>query len=133
MNSRISFGYPILRARSGVTDEAFAFPLDKLWVHSAPQSPSPAWPEPGRAMHRIDFDYAFQPVIKGRKCYVASDDGVAYCLDAATGKLVWEFRTAPESRQMVGNGRMISRWPCGEVFQPAQHDVRRNLTTNDRQ
>ena len=140
-------------ARSGTTKEKLAFPLHIAWAYTPPQPPAPAWPEPGREMHRIDFDYAFQPVIAGglvyfgsssddtlraldaatgklkwrftaggpirfaphiagRKCYVASDDGFVYCLDAATGKLVWEFRAAPEARQMVGNGRMISRWPC---------------------
>jgi outer membrane protein assembly factor BamB len=140
-------------ARSGATSEHLEFPLAPVWEYQPSQAPSPAWPEPGREMHRIDFDYAFQPVIAGglvyfgsstddtlraldavtgklkwrfttggpvrfaphiagRTCYVAGDDGVVYCLDAATGKLVWEFRAAPEARQMVGNGRMISRWPC---------------------
>ena len=140
-------------ARSGATSEQLEFPLVSVWEYQPAQAPNPAWPEPGREMHRIDFDYAFQPVIAaglvyfgssmddtlraldaatgkikwrfttggpvrfaphiaGRKCYAASDDGFVYCLDAITGKLVWEFRAAPEPRQMVGNGRMISRWPC---------------------
>ena len=140
-------------ARSGTTKEKLTFPLHIDWAYTSPQPPAPAWPEPGREMHRIDFDYAFQPVIAGGlvyfgsstddtlraldaatgklkwrfttggpirfaphladgKCYVASDDGVVYCLDAATGKLAWKFRAAPEDRQVVGNGRMISRWPC---------------------
>ena len=140
-------------ARSSVTEEKLEFPLGLNWVYESPRPPCPAWPEPSREMHRIDFDYAFQPVavnglvyfgssaddtiraldmrtgkvrwrfttggpirfaphIANAKCYVASDDGFAYCLDAATGNLVWKFRAAPEDRQVIGNGRMISRWPC---------------------
>lgn len=140
-------------ARSGVTAESLKFPLEQIWVYESVQAPRPAWPEPGREMHRIDFDYAFQPVsanglvyfgssaddtvralnadtgkiewyfttggpvrfaphIADGKCYVASDDGFLYCLDAGTGKLVWRFRAALDDRQLIGNGRMISRWPC---------------------
>jgi len=43
---------------------------------------------------------------------VASDDGVLYCLDAASGKLLWRRRGGPERRMLLGNGRMISRWPA---------------------
>jgi len=54
----------------------------------------------------------FAPHIAGGKCYVASDDGFLYCLHAATGRLAWQFRAAPDDRRLLGNGRMISRWPC---------------------
>jgi hypothetical protein len=53
----------------------------------------------------------FAPQVVGDRLFVASDDGFVYCLEAATGKLVWMFRAAPSARQLVGNGRMISRWP----------------------
>jgi len=140
-------------ARSGVCGEQLRLPLVNTWVYQPAQRPRPAWPEPGRELHRIDFDYAPQPVIahglvvfgssaddtvraldaragKVRwqfttgapirfaphvargKCYVASDDGFLYCLDASGGKLVWKFRASPNERQFLGNGRMISRWPC---------------------
>lgn len=140
-------------ARSGVTAEAFELPLVKVWTYEPAQPPQPAWPEPGKELHRMDFDYACQPVVVGgvvffsssaddtvraldavtgesrwrftvggplrfaphvadRKCYVASDDGFLYCLDAESGKLLWQFSGAPQDRKMLGNGRMISRWPC---------------------
>jgi len=140
-------------ARSSVTGEKLEFPLTKIWVYQPPQAPSPAWPEPGKELHRMDFDYAFQPVAAGGmvyfgssaddtvraldaatgglrwqfttggpvrfsptiaegRAYVASDDGGLYCLDAARGKLLWQFRAAPADDQLLGNGRMISRWPC---------------------
>ena len=140
-------------ARSGVTAESLTFPLVKKWAYEPSQPPMPAWPEPGKELHRMDFDYAFQPVAAGGlvyfgssaddtvralnvatgelvwrftangpirfaptighdKAYVASDDGWVYCLDARTGELVWRFHAAPGDDQIIGNGRMISRWPC---------------------
>ena len=139
-------------ARSSVSGEELKLPLRRIWTYEPPQGPRPAWPEPGKELHRIDFDYAFQPVAAGGtvyfgssaddtvravdaatgelkwrfttggpvrfapavlagKCYVASDDGFVYCLDAARGKVVWRFRGGPRDDRMIGNERMISRWP----------------------
>ena len=53
----------------------------------------------------------FAPALAGGKAYVASDDGHLYCLDAATGELSWQFRAAIRDDRLLGNGRMISRWP----------------------
>ena len=53
----------------------------------------------------------FAPQIVGDRVFAASDDGFVYCLDAGNGQLIWQFRAAPSERQLVGNGRMISRWP----------------------
>ena len=41
-----------------------------------------------------------------------SDDGVLYCLDSNSGKLLWSRRGGPEKRMLLGNGRMISRHPA---------------------
>jgi outer membrane protein assembly factor BamB len=41
-----------------------------------------------------------------------SDDGVLYCLDSVSGKLLWSRRGGPERRMLLGNERMISRWPA---------------------
>ena len=51
------------------------------------------------------------PQIDGGKVFFAADDGRVYCLDAGTGNLLWKFQAAPHDERMVGNHRMISRWP----------------------
>lgn len=53
----------------------------------------------------------FAPQVVSDRLFAASDDGFVYCLAAESGKLIWKFRAAPSERQLVGNGRMISRWP----------------------
>ncbi|MCE5276598.1 MAG: PQQ-binding-like beta-propeller repeat protein [Planctomycetaceae bacterium] len=46
------------------------------------------------------------------KIFCLSDDGHLYCLDAATGKLLWKFRAGGGDRRGLGNGRLISLWPA---------------------
>jgi outer membrane protein assembly factor BamB len=53
----------------------------------------------------------FAPVHWEGALYVGSDDGYLYCLDAATGKLRWKHRAGPSDEMVLGNGRLISRWP----------------------
>ncbi len=52
------------------------------------------------------------PVVWEGKVYVTADDGMAYCFDAATGAVRWQRLLAPRNEMVLGNGRMISRWPC---------------------
>lgn len=53
----------------------------------------------------------FAPAVEEGKVYAVSDDGCLYCLDADNGKTLWTFRAAPRNEWLLGNGRMISRWP----------------------
>lgn len=59
-----------------------------------------------------DAPLRFAPHVADGRCYVAGDGGILYCLDAATGREVWRFDGRPDNRMLVGNGRMIARWPC---------------------
>jgi len=57
----------------------------------------------------------FAPVAQNGKVYFVSDDGFLYCLDAEKGKLLWKFSAIPsglEPYRLLGNGRMISRFPA---------------------
>jgi outer membrane protein assembly factor BamB len=49
-------------------------------------------------------------VWKGR-AYVGSGDGSVYCLEAATGRLLWRFRVAPVERRIMLYDRLSSTWP----------------------
>ena len=51
------------------------------------------------------------PQISEGRLYIGSDDGWAYCLDAASGKLIWKLRAGPNDERILARGRMISRWP----------------------
>jgi hypothetical protein len=48
---------------------------------------------------------------KGR-VYFGSDDGHAYCLDAAQGALVWKRKPSGPETLLLNNGKLISHWPC---------------------
>ncbi len=51
------------------------------------------------------------PTVWQEKVFVGSDDGFVYCLKADDGELVWKMRGGPTDERLLGNGKMISRWP----------------------
>ncbi len=53
----------------------------------------------------------FAPLVWRDRVYFGSDDGFLYCLETATGRLVWKQRGGPDGRLVLGNDRMISMWP----------------------
>lgn len=51
------------------------------------------------------------PTIHDGKCFVGSRDGYAYCLDAASGELLWRYRVAPIDQRIMVHGQLESTWP----------------------
>ncbi|MAV36955.1 MAG: hypothetical protein CMJ59_16025 [Planctomycetaceae bacterium] len=51
------------------------------------------------------------PTLWGDRLYVGSGDGHAYCLEAASGELLWSFRAAPIERHIMVYGNLTSTWP----------------------
>ena len=46
------------------------------------------------------------------RVFVASDDGWLYALALKDGRELWRFRGGPSSAMVLGNERMISKWPA---------------------
>jgi len=54
----------------------------------------------------------FAPVLSRGRLYAVSDDGHLYCLKASDGSLIWRRRLALGPDRCLGNGQMVSKWPC---------------------
>ena len=53
----------------------------------------------------------YPPSLSENRAYAGSADGFAYCLEAATGRLLWRFRAAPVERHIMVYGSLSSTWP----------------------
>ncbi|HID21209.1 MAG TPA: hypothetical protein EYP14_02265, partial [Planctomycetaceae bacterium] len=81
-------------ARSGVTRDALAPTLYRQWTYVAAHAPRPAWPEPGRELNRLAFDYAYAVTIAGGRVYFGSSaDHKVNAIRLDTGQLCWSFFT----------------------------------------
>jgi len=88
-------------ARSRLTAERIAPPLELRWVYHARHAPQPAWPPPAGQdfWHRktnlpplCTYDRAYHVVsAAGRVYFGTSADDQVVCLDAATGRRLWNF------------------------------------------
>ena len=59
-----------------------------------------------------DAPVRFAPAVWRDSLFVASDDGYLYCLSTDNGELLWRRRGGPRADMLLGNDRMISRWPA---------------------
>ncbi len=54
----------------------------------------------------------FAPTVWKDRLFVASDDGCLYALSVRNGALLWKKRGGPDRTMVIGNRRMISKWPA---------------------
>ncbi len=54
----------------------------------------------------------FAPAVWQDRVFAVSDDGYLYALSAADGKLIARWRGGPDETRVLGNERIISRWPA---------------------
>jgi len=112
--------------RSGITAEEIKTPLSQEWLFTATHGPEHAWgdPQPKPIEHvlelpRMRFDDAFHVVAAGGTVYFgSSSDGKVYALDAASGKVRWEFFTGGPVRlaPTVANGKLYVGSDDGWVY-----------------
>ena len=97
VTARAETSWPAYRGnntRTGRTTQDLPSRLHLQWTHIPAHSPRPAWPEPGKEVHRMTFDYAFQvTATDGHLFYGSSADHKVYALDPETGKVQWTFFT----------------------------------------
>lgn len=51
------------------------------------------------------------PTVQDGRVYFGSDDGIAYCADAQTGRILWQRQVAPLDEWLLARGELISKWP----------------------
>ncbi len=54
----------------------------------------------------------FAPAVYKNRLYAVSDDGYLYCLNKQNGKLIWKKYGSPKEDLIIGNDKIISRWPA---------------------
>lgn len=59
-----------------------------------------------------DSPVRFAPALWKDRIYVVSDDGYLYCLSAENGSELWKKRGGQDDAMILGNDRMVSRWPA---------------------
>jgi len=53
----------------------------------------------------------FAPAVWKDRLFVGSDDGHFYCLSTADGSVIRSWRGGPNDDLVLGNGRIVSKWP----------------------
>ena len=59
-----------------------------------------------------DGPVRFAPAVWRDRLFVVSDDGYLYCLAVHDGRLLWKKRGGRNQEMVLGNDRLISRWPA---------------------
>jgi outer membrane protein assembly factor BamB len=70
--------------------------------------------ESGRVLWQFltDAPVRFAPAVWRDRVFVASDDGFLYALAIEDGRVLWKLRGGPDDRSVLGNERLISKWPA---------------------
>lgn len=110
------------RARSGVSGETLAFPLNQQWSYTPPAEPVRAWPTPQAGYNelpKLAFDDATHVALVGDTAFFGSavDNGI-HAVDARSGEKRWTFFTEGPVRlaPTVAEGRVYAGSDDGLVY-----------------
>ncbi len=121
-------------ARTGTTKVSLPRRVARRWAYGLPGGVRPTAPivaggavffgDDGGTLHAVGADDGslrwrahtagavfFPPAFWQGRLYAGSADGRVYCLEAATGRLLWSFRAAPAERWIPVYGKLMSTWP----------------------
>ena len=118
--------WPMARAdasRTGRTSEELPPDLSPCWIFKSTHRPKPAWPR----SNRMQFDRAPHVVVAGDTVFFGNSvDGKVYALDAASGRIVWEFYTGGPIRfaPVVWKDRTFIASDDGYLYALAAEDGR---------
>ena len=121
-NSGADASWPVHRgdnARCGYSAQDLTPPLRLQWTHVPRHRPRPAWPEPGKEVHRMTFDHAYQVVAAdGRMFYGSSADHKIHAVDLDSGRALWSFFTEGPIRfaPCVSGGRVYAASDDGCLY-----------------
>ena len=62
--------------------------------------------------YQTDAPVRFAPTVWRDRLLVASDDGYLYALAMRDGQLLWKQRGGPDGSSVLGNQKLISKWPA---------------------
>jgi outer membrane protein assembly factor BamB len=62
--------------------------------------------------YTTDSPVRFSPAVWKDRLFAVSDDGHMYCLSVSDGTVLRTWRGGPTDEMILGNGRMVSRWPA---------------------
>ncbi len=121
-------------ARTGTTKVSLPKRAARRWTYGLPSGVRPTAPivaggtaffgDDSGILHAVSADDGsmrwrvhtagaifFPPALWQGRLVAGSADGRVYCLEAATGRLLWSFRAAPAERWIPVYGKLMSTWP----------------------
>ena len=128
VDSGFSAEWPAFRGgpdHTGVTDETLQMPLELAWQYQSSFPPQPAFRgelAPSKSQQRVESitnDHVFEPVVAGGRLFFGSSSEEAiFCLDCATGTLVWTFHAEGSVRfaPRVSGSRLYFGSDDGHVY-----------------
>ena len=88
------------------TEEGYLYALE---VDDDAQTTTKVWEK------RLPSEIRVSPTVWNSRLYVGCEDGMLYCYEAKTGRLLWRFLAGPKNRKIKFDDKMKSTWPVSST------------------